>query len=272
MARGTRSKGLQKARRKTPSKTKSQSQIALEKEYKRLRKNLQQKVRYYRQKGMLLYDDIIPTIPKKITPSSVKRLQNIDVRKKALKGERIDLETGEIIGVKPSKKALETLSQTDNQRQMQKAIEENRQQLEEKIEQRRAYEEQKKLESQQRQEYYSRIQNMLLYGTDIEELIALSNAYEEIEVFPENLATLVTSKLDSLINEHGALKVGHAVMQMGSRPFHEKMQNKAQSYLDNINDFFTEILNHLNLSDNEMEEAMQEIDELEGGYDTEYDY
>ena len=100
MARGTRSKGLQKARRKTPSKTKSQSQIALEKEYKRLRKNLQQKVRYYRQKGMLLYDDIIPAIPKKITSSSVKRLQKIDVRKRALKGEHIDLETGEIIGAK----------------------------------------------------------------------------------------------------------------------------------------------------------------------------
>ena len=100
MARGTRTKGLQKARRKTSSKTKSQSQIALEKEYKRLRKNLQQKVRYYRKKGMLLYDDIIPDIPKKITLSSIKRLQKIDVRKRALKGEHIDLETGEIIGAK----------------------------------------------------------------------------------------------------------------------------------------------------------------------------
>lgn len=101
MARGTRSKGLQKARRKTSSKTKSQSQIALEKEYKRLRKNLQQQVSYYRKQGMLLYDDIIPAIPKKITLSSIKRLQKLNVRKKALKGERVDIETGEIIGAKP---------------------------------------------------------------------------------------------------------------------------------------------------------------------------
>lgn len=101
MGRGTRTKGLQKARRKTSSKTKSQSQIALEKEYKRLRKNLQQQVSYYRKQGMLLYDDIIPAIPKKITLSSVKRLQKLNVRKKALKGERVDIETGEIIGAKP---------------------------------------------------------------------------------------------------------------------------------------------------------------------------
>lgn len=100
MTRGTRTKGLQKARRKTPSKTKSQSQIALEKEYKRLRKNLQQQVSYYRKQGMLLYDDIIPAIPKKITLSSIKRLQKLNVRKKALKGERVDIETGEIIGAK----------------------------------------------------------------------------------------------------------------------------------------------------------------------------
>lgn len=124
MTRGTRSKGLQKARRKTSSKTKSQSQIALEKEYKRLRKNLQQQVSYYRKQGMLLYDDIIPAIPKKITLSSIKRLQKLNVRKKALKGERVDIETGEIIGAKtkspnipPQQPYFPTISVIDTIRQ-----------------------------------------------------------------------------------------------------------------------------------------------------------
>lgn len=67
----------------------------LQAEYKRVRRNLQNKISRYKKQDIFLKEDI-PAIPKKITKKAIKALE--DISKNFLKkAEYIDFETGEVI-------------------------------------------------------------------------------------------------------------------------------------------------------------------------------
>lgn len=76
------------AKKKKPSKTTL--------EYRKQRKRIQSAIKRLEKRGYVFQDDILPQIPKKITPASVKRLQNIDINEIYKSAVKVDPDTGEI--------------------------------------------------------------------------------------------------------------------------------------------------------------------------------
>lgn len=77
---------------------KSQAQISLEEAYRKERKRVLQLIRRNEQRG-IIFDEEIPSIPKKITKGSINRLKKIDKQYLKDHATGIDVETGEIISV-----------------------------------------------------------------------------------------------------------------------------------------------------------------------------
>lgn len=65
-------------------------------EYRKQRKRIQSAIKRLEKRGYVFQEDILPQIPKKITPASVRRLQKIDIEKIYKKAVKLDFETGEI--------------------------------------------------------------------------------------------------------------------------------------------------------------------------------
>lgn len=61
-------------------------------QYKKLRKNIQKQIKYYKDKGFLVENEI-PDIPKRVTKASVRKLEKYKSSFKKL--NFIDVETGE---------------------------------------------------------------------------------------------------------------------------------------------------------------------------------
>ena len=68
----------------------------IKEEYREQRRNLQRKINRAKKRGYIFSDDLIPSIPKRPTKSSISRLKQLskDLYKKA---RYIDIETGEIL-------------------------------------------------------------------------------------------------------------------------------------------------------------------------------
>lgn len=68
----------------------------IKEEYRKQRRNLQRKINRAKKRGYIFSDDLIPSIPKRPTKSSISRLNQLskDLYKKA---RYIDIETGEIL-------------------------------------------------------------------------------------------------------------------------------------------------------------------------------
>lgn len=75
--------------KKKRSSRKSQEQRRLEKEYKRVRKNLQNRLYRQKEKGIHVTTQVIPPIPKKITQASINRLNKITSQDIISKSEKI---------------------------------------------------------------------------------------------------------------------------------------------------------------------------------------
>lgn len=82
--------------------TKKQSPI--EREYARNRKRIQSAIRRLENRGYLVPSNILPERPKRITPASVRRLENITIEKLYKKSEYVVQETGEILPGSKGKK------------------------------------------------------------------------------------------------------------------------------------------------------------------------
>lgn len=67
------------------------------KSYKRERQRIQRRMREYEKKG-LIFNDLLPDIPKKITSASVRRLKKIDLKKIRDAAVWVSPETGEKLG------------------------------------------------------------------------------------------------------------------------------------------------------------------------------
>lgn len=68
----------------------------IKEEYRKQRRNLQRKINRAKKRGYIFSDDLMPSIPKRPTKSSISRLNQLskDLYKKA---RYIDIETGEIL-------------------------------------------------------------------------------------------------------------------------------------------------------------------------------
>lgn len=66
--------------------------MAYKEQYKKLRKNIQKQIKYYKDKGFLVENEI-PDIPKRVTKASVRKLEKYKSSFKKL--NFIDVETGE---------------------------------------------------------------------------------------------------------------------------------------------------------------------------------
>lgn len=66
-------------------------------EYRKQRKRIQSAIRRLEKRGYVVPENLLPDIPKKITPASVRRLQKLDLNKIYEKSVKVDFETGEII-------------------------------------------------------------------------------------------------------------------------------------------------------------------------------
>ena len=65
-------------------------------EYRKQRKRVQSAIKRLEKRGYVVPENLLPDIPKNITPASVRRLQKIDINKIYKKSVKVDFETGEI--------------------------------------------------------------------------------------------------------------------------------------------------------------------------------
>lgn len=65
-------------------------------EYRKQRKRVQAAIKRLEKRGYIVPENLLPDIPKNITPASVRRLQKIDINKIYKKSVKVDFETGEI--------------------------------------------------------------------------------------------------------------------------------------------------------------------------------
>lgn len=68
----------------------------IEQEYRRTRRNLLARVRYWSTRGFIFNDEVIPTIPKRITKGSINRLNKINRDLNKYQQAYVDFNTGEL--------------------------------------------------------------------------------------------------------------------------------------------------------------------------------
>ena len=135
----------------------------LQEEYKRVRRNLLQKVRRAEKRGYIFESEVVPKIPKKITKGSINRLQKIS-SKLYQKAEFLDVETGEILTSKEGRKL-------EKQRSRRKAQERKR-------------------------KAYTRFPSEA-------EIVISNFRSDVVTRFPESAEPILSSWLNSVIQEHG---------------------------------------------------------------------
>lgn len=69
---------------------------SVQQQYKKERKRIQSAMRRLEKQGYVLPDDLLPSIPKKVTQASINRLKKITIEVIYKKSVRLDVETGEI--------------------------------------------------------------------------------------------------------------------------------------------------------------------------------
>lgn len=72
-------------------------------EYKKNRRRIQSAIRSLKKRGYEVSENILPSIPKRITAGSVRRLQKITMETLYKKSSAIDYETGEILSGKKAR-------------------------------------------------------------------------------------------------------------------------------------------------------------------------
>lgn len=68
----------------------------LQQHYKKERNRIQSAMRRLEKQGYVLPDDLLPSVPKKVTQASINRLKKITIEEIYKKSVRLDIETGEI--------------------------------------------------------------------------------------------------------------------------------------------------------------------------------
>ena len=73
-------------------------------EYRRIRRNLLARVRAWSKRGLIFSDDVIPSIPKKITQGSINRLNKINKNLEKYQKAYVDFNTGELYSPQEGRK------------------------------------------------------------------------------------------------------------------------------------------------------------------------
>lgn len=73
-------------------------------EYRRIRRNFLARVRAWSKRGFIFSDDVIPSIPKKITQGSINRLNKINKNLEKYQKAYVDFNTGELFTPKEGRK------------------------------------------------------------------------------------------------------------------------------------------------------------------------
>ena len=149
--------------------------------YKRERRNLQRRIKAWEKKGYQLLIDL-PSIPKKITQASVKRLQKFQLKDLVKKGQVLDITSGEIFtpyGLEEAELFRRVQSREVRKKQKQ--------------ERKRKQEE---LQRQIEEEFYGRTGYQQEVVLEDEELIG-----EELDLYEENLDTINEPYLKKLFSE-----------------------------------------------------------------------
>lgn len=89
----------------------------IQQEYRRNRRRIQSAIRRLENRGYLVPENILPAIPKKITPASVRRLESLTTEKLYKRSEYVVQETGEIVPGKRGRK-IENKLRTEYKREV----------------------------------------------------------------------------------------------------------------------------------------------------------
>ena len=87
------------------------------KEYRKQRKRIQSTISRLKKSGYFPAINILPDIPKRITQSSVRRLQKIDIEYIYKKSVHLDIETGELLEGRQPKSKRKQKKRTDKQKE-----------------------------------------------------------------------------------------------------------------------------------------------------------
>lgn len=89
------------AKRKKSKKSKVSKVVT---EYRRIRRNFLSRVRAWSKRGFIFSEDVIPSIPKKITQGSINRLNKINKNLEKYQKAYVDFNTGELFTPKEGRK------------------------------------------------------------------------------------------------------------------------------------------------------------------------
>lgn len=196
----------------------------LEVQYMKERRRLQQALYRARKQGYIFDDDILPKIPKKITPASVKRLGHITPQKLKNKGRFVIKETGEILTTKSKR----------NKKQIREDI---------KQQNKRKREIDSSLKSHKGGKFNLKSNNDVMEYFDFNTSIVM-NFKSYISTFPEGIAVPLLDLVNTLIKEEGIESVSESLQNM-PKEFHEYLNQHGHDSQAAVSDFASNLINYL---------------------------
>lgn len=194
---------------------KTESQKELEAAYRKERKRVLQLIRRNESRG-IIFDEQIPSIPKKITMGSINRLKKIDKNYLKEHGTGIDIETGEIISVgkvlqNRRKKAAAKREKTRQRNLVKKLTAEELREIEKEKQRLREEHGEDKVDVEKIKREKGKYKVDIRLWTEEELAIREFNAF--IATLNPKAQLLLTKWLDELLKKYGVQVVGKMLIE-----------------------------------------------------------
>lgn len=205
---------------------------AVQRAYTAQRKRIQNLMSSYRRKGYDVQFQL-PSIPKRITPASVRRLQRItpEVVRKQTFG--VDYETGEQITYEKAQKQY--------------------------VAERRAYRKQIEQAAQRQRNISTQVELERREITPSASTVIISNFRYHISFYPERARDIVSRWLSEQISEYGEAAV--AKMLQESHDVGMWLEPKETYSGDLVQEMLSNMLDFLDISDEDKQAILDEVDE-----------
>ena len=210
----------------------TKNQIAFKKQLTRI-KNF---IRRATKRGYEFSDDIIPTMPKRVTKKSIEKIKNIKPKDLYSKASYLDKSTGEIVSGSTGRKIERNLSS-------QKAKETRK--------------------NNNNKRHSNNNKNYITYET-----VIMRNFYEYIKSFTSNkIRDSLYGMIKSLEHEQGRTEVAKALQNMPLQ-FHEILARCGYDSDKALMEFETSFLEYFpNVSDQYKKDLMEKLEYNEMGYE-----
>lgn len=205
---------------------------AVQRAYTAQRRRIQNLMSSYRRKGYDVQFQL-PSIPKRITPASVRRLQRITPEVVRRQTFGVDYETGEQI--------------TYEKAQKQYAAE------------RRAYREQIAQEALRQKDISVQVELERRATTPVASTVIISNFRYHISFYPEKARDIVSRWLSEQISEYGEAAV--AKMLQESHDAGMWLEPKETYSGDLVQEMLSNMLDYLDISDGDKQAILDDVDE-----------